>query len=61
MPVSMEFSIARRKFVSDTRACCAWARRRVWRQLAISIQAVIALSALTSQNSPLPMTPSDVR
>ena len=37
--------MARRKLVSGTRACCACMRRRVWRQLAISIQAVIALSA----------------
>ena len=43
--VSMEFSIARRKLVSATSACWACMRRRVWRQLAISIQAVMALSA----------------
>ena len=43
MPVSMEFSIARRKLVSATSACCACMRRRVWRQLPISIQAVITL------------------
>ncbi|MNV26710.1 hypothetical protein D3C71_1178350 [compost metagenome] len=61
MPVRMEFSIARRKFVSATRACWACMRRRVWRQVAISIQAVIALSVPTSQNSPLPTTPSEVR
>ena len=36
-------------------------RRRVCRQLAISIQAVMADSAPTSQNSPLPITPRPVR
>jgi hypothetical protein len=61
MPVSMEFSMARRKFVSATSARCACRRRRVWRQLPISIQAVMALRAPTSQNSPLPTTPSEVR
>ena len=61
MPVSMEFSIARRKLVSATRARWACMRRRVWRQLPISIHAVMALSAPTSQNRPLPITPSDVR
>ena len=61
MPVGMEFSIARRKLVSETRACCACCRRRVWRQLAINIQVVIMLSTPTSQNSPLPITPKEVR
>ena len=61
MPVSMEFSIARRKFVSAMSACCTFTRRRVWRQLAISIHAVIAESAPTSQNRPLPITPRPVR
>jgi hypothetical protein len=61
MPVSIEFSIARRKLVSDINACCVCIRRRVWRQLAISIHAVITLNALTSQNSPLPTTPKDAR
>ena len=51
--------MARRKLVSDISACCACMRRRVWRQLAISIQAVIKLNALTSQNSPLPTRPSE--
>ena len=60
MPVSIEFSIARRKLVSATRACCACMRRRVCRQLPISIQAVITLRVPTSQNRPLPITPSDV-
>jgi hypothetical protein len=59
MPVSMEFSIARRKLVSDSRACWACSRLREWRQLAINIQAVIKLSAPTSQNKPLPMTPKE--
>jgi hypothetical protein len=58
MPVSMEFSMARRKLVSATRACWACMRRRVWRQLAISIQAVMSAErAPTSQNKPLPTTP----
>jgi hypothetical protein len=61
MPVSIEFSMARRNVVSATRAFWVCMRRRVWRQLAISIQAVITLSAHTSQNRPLPTTPSDVR
>ena len=61
MPVGMEFSMARRKLVSDTRACCACWRLRVWRQLAISIQVVMMLSTPTSQKRPLPITPSDVR
>ena len=61
MPVSIEFSIARRNVVSATSAFWACRRRRVWRQLAISIQAVMALSTLTSQNRPLPTTPSEVR
>ncbi len=53
--------MARRKFISLNRSCWARMRRRVCRQLAINIQAVIALKAPTSQNSPLPMTPSEVR
>ena len=53
--------MARRKLVSDISACCTFMRRRVWRQLAISIHAVIADSAPTSQNRPLPITPSPVR
>ncbi len=61
MPVRMEFSIARRKLVSAISACCACMRRRVWRQVAISIQAVITLSVPTNQNRPLPTMPSDVR
>ncbi len=61
MPVSMEFSIARRKLVSATSACWACRRRRVWRQVPISIQLVSTLSAPTSQNRPLPTTPCEVR
>ena len=53
--------MARRKLVSDSSACCASMRLRVWRQLAISIQAVIRLSTITSQNKVLPITPSEVR
>ena len=53
--------MARRKLVSATRACCACMRLRVWRQVAISIQAVMALKVPTSQNKPLPTTPSEVR
>ena len=53
--------MARRKLVSATRACCACMRRRVCRQLPISIHAVITLSVPTSQNRPLPITPSEVR
>ena len=61
MPVSTEFSMARRKLVSITSAFWACMRRRVWRQVAISIQAVMALSVPTSQNRPLPTTPREVR
>ncbi|MNZ94292.1 hypothetical protein D3C78_1133950 [compost metagenome] len=61
MPVSTEFSMARRKLVSATSASWARMRRRVWRQVASSIQAVMALSVPTSQNRPLPTKPSDVR
>ena len=53
--------MARRKVVSDSKAFCACMRRRQWRQLAISIQAVSTLNALTSQNKPLPITPSEAR
>ena len=61
MPVGMEFSIARRKLVSVSSACCTDMRRRVWRQVTISIDTVSTLSAHTSQNRPLPITPSEVR
>ena len=60
MPVSMEFSIARRKLVSLISACCACTLRRVWRQVPSSVQTVSALNALTSQKNPLPTTPKDV-
>ena len=61
MPVTIEFSMARRKFVSATSAFWACMRRRVCRQLPISIQAVMTLKTLTSQNKPLPTKPCDVR
>ena len=61
MPVSMEFSIARRKFVSEINACWACWRRRMWRQLPSSIHEVMPLKAITIQNRPLPITPNDVR
>ena len=61
MPVKIEFSMARRKLVSATKARCACKRRRVCRQVPISIQAVITLSAVTSQNMPLPIRPCEVR
>ena len=53
--------MARRKVGLQHQCLLGLLRRRVWRQLAISIQAVIALRTLTSQNRPLPMTPSEVR
>ena len=53
--------MARRKLVSEMSACCACRRRRVWRQLAINIHAVIMLRELTSQNWPLPISPNDAR
>ena len=61
MPVSMEFSMARRKLVSEISACCACTRRLVCRHEPISSQAVMPLSTHTSQNSPLPIRPWDVR
>ena len=42
MPVSMEFSIARRKLVSCTSALWICARRRMWRQVPSSIHTVSA-------------------
>ena len=41
--------MARRKLVSAIKACWACMRRRVWRQLAISIQAVIGIVTLVTQ------------
>ena len=61
MPVSMEFSMARRKLVSATSAFWAWMRLRVWRQLPINIHAVITLRTLTNQNKPPPTKPCEVR
>ena len=40
MPVSIEFSMARRKLVSDTSAACICSLRRMWRQVPSSIQTV---------------------
>ena len=40
MPVSIEFSIARRKLVSCTSAFWIWLRRRMWRQVPSSIHTV---------------------
>ena len=53
--------MARRKLVSEISACWACIRLLVWRQLPISIQAVITLKTLTSQNKPLPTRPCEVR
>ena len=53
--------MARLKLVSVIKASCACTRRRVCRQLPSSIHTVSALSALTSQKKPLPITPSDAR
>ena len=53
--------MARLKLVSTTKACWACRRRRVWRQLPISIQAVMPLRPTTTQNMPLPITPNEVR
>ena len=61
MPVRMEFSMARLKLVSEIKACWACKRRRVCRQLPISIQAVSTLRAPTNQNKPLPIRPCEVR
>lgn len=61
IPVSSEFSMARRKLVSATKA--SWVRKRlpVWRQVPNSSQAVSKLSDPTSQNKPLPTSPGEVR
>ncbi len=61
MPVSIEFSIARRKLVSDTSAFCICRRRRMWRHVPSSIHTVRADSAATIQNSVLLISPIDVR
>ena len=61
MPVSMEFSIARRKLVSVTSALCICWRRPMWRQVPSSIQTVSTESAATIQNSVLLIRPMEVR
>jgi hypothetical protein len=61
MPVSMEFSIARRKLASETSALCICSRRPMWRQVPSSIHTVSTLSAETIQNSVLLMRPMEVR
>ena len=61
MPVSMEFSIARRKFVSCTSADWICARRRRWRQLPSSIHTVSTDNATTIQNKVLLIRPIEVR
>jgi len=61
MPVSMEFSMARRKLVSSSRARCTCSRRRLWRRLASSIQTVKALSEPTTQKNARPLLSSLVR
>ena len=53
--------MARRKLVSAMRACWVSARRRLCRQLPISIQMVNALSAAMTQKIALPKTPCEVR
>ena len=53
--------MARRKLVSAINACCASARRRLWRQFPISIQMVSALRAAITQKMALPKTPCEVR
>ena len=61
MPVSIEFSIARRKLASDTSVSCICRRRRMWRQVPSSIQTVSTLKAATIQNRVLLIRPIDVR
>ena len=61
MPVSMEFSIARRKLVSAASAFCTCARRRMCFQVPSSIQTVSTDSAITIQNSVLEISPIEVR
>jgi hypothetical protein len=61
MPVSMEFSMARRKLVSCTRAFWIWVRRRMWRQVPSSIHTVSTDRATTIQNKVLPIRPKEVR
>ncbi len=61
MPVSIEFSIARRKLVSCTSAVWICARRRRWRQLPSSIHTVSTDIATTIQNKVLLISPMEVR
>ena len=61
MPVSMEFSMARRKLVSVIKACCACKRLRVCRHVPINIHVVMPLSNITNQKRPLPIRTCDVR
>ena len=61
MPVGIEFSIARRKFVSWISAPWICKRLRMWRQVPSSIQTVSTDSATTIQNSVLPIRPIEVR
>ena len=60
MPVSIEFSIARRKLVSWTSAAWIWLRRRMWRQVPSSIHRLRPDSASTIQKRVLPTKLSDV-
>jgi hypothetical protein len=57
----MEFSIARRKLVSDTSALCICNLRPIWRHVPSSIHTVSTDSAATIQNSVLPISPMEVR
>ena len=61
MPVSIEFSMARRKLVSETSAACICSRRRMCRQVPSSIQTVSTESAITIQNRVLLIRPTEVR
>jgi hypothetical protein len=61
MPVSIEFSMARRKLVSVTSAFCICSRRRMWRQVPISIHTVSAERIATIQNKVLLISPIEVR
>jgi hypothetical protein len=61
MPVSMEFSIARRKFASDTSALCICSRRPMCRHVPSSIHTVSTDKAATIQNSVLLIRPIEVR
>jgi hypothetical protein len=60
MPVSMEFSMARRKLVSCTRVFWIWARRRMCIQVPNNIHTVSTDSDTTIQNKVLPTRPAEV-